>query len=223
MKIIDNNKDYYDYLQGIWGQDPKAVFLRTGSRVFGADDRPPFLAKKLPDNIFAYQGEILCRCGDMYHYIYFENRGEDITMEEFFSQKQDTDREEAPLEMAANIRAWKKGCPKYFAVHHSHMRSKEEFIKDAVRYHSGPYYMFHKKYTDGYAHPYGYHPDEQRFKNPILSSFPMTVIPAEKVFIEIQDFLLSRFEDKTVHDSRTDVEKLESAGFDRKTSFRNVK
>lgn len=83
--------------------------------------------------------------------------------------------------------------------------------------------MFHKKYTDGYAHPYGYHPDEQRFKNPILSSFPMTVIPAEKVFIEIQDFLLSRFEDKTVHDSRTDVEKLESAGFDRKTSFRNVK
>lgn len=51
----------------------------------------------------------------------------------------------------------------------------------------------------------------------------MTVILAETVFIEIQDFLLSSFEDKTVHDSRTDVEKLESAGFDRKTSFRNVK
>lgn len=25
MKIIDKNKDYYDFLMGVYGQDPKAV------------------------------------------------------------------------------------------------------------------------------------------------------------------------------------------------------
>lgn len=29
MKIISKFKDYYDYLQGIYGQDPKATYERS--------------------------------------------------------------------------------------------------------------------------------------------------------------------------------------------------
>lgn len=42
MKIIDKRKDYYDYLQGIWGQDPKAVYYRMAKDVFKSNERPEF-------------------------------------------------------------------------------------------------------------------------------------------------------------------------------------
>lgn len=42
MKIIDKNKDYYDYLQGVWEQDPKAVYVRSGSLLFTGERRPLF-------------------------------------------------------------------------------------------------------------------------------------------------------------------------------------
>ena len=61
-----------------------------------------------------------------------------------------------------------------------------------------------------------------KWENPLLSSIPLTVVPAEEVFAGIQDFLLASY-DMTITDNRTDVEKLEAAGFDRKTSFRNIK
>lgn len=50
-------------------------------------------------------------------------------------------------------------------------------------------------------------------------SMPLMVVPAEQVFEHVHEFLLS-LNDKTIVDSRTDTQKLESAGFDRKTSFR---
>ncbi len=40
MKIIDKNKDYYDFLMGVYGQDPKAVYDRRGSAILHKDRTP---------------------------------------------------------------------------------------------------------------------------------------------------------------------------------------
>ena len=87
MKIIDKNKDYYDYLQGVWGQDPKAVYARTGSVKLRPQDRPFFLAKNLPKGVIAWQGELILTCGATAHHIYFENAGNGIIAEEFLSHE----------------------------------------------------------------------------------------------------------------------------------------
>jgi hypothetical protein len=47
-------------------------------------------------------------------------------------------------------------------------------------------------------------------------------IPGEEIFKALYAYL-SSLNDKDIVDNRTDVQKAESAGFDRKTSFRNVK
>lgn len=59
------------------------------------------------------------------------------------------------------------------------------------------------------------------YDNPILISASLLLIPAETIFDEIQAFILS-LNDIQHEDMSTDIQKLESAGFDRKTSFRKM-
>jgi hypothetical protein len=42
MKIIDNKKDYYDYLAGILGVDDLVVYDRRGSVVLGSENNMPY-------------------------------------------------------------------------------------------------------------------------------------------------------------------------------------
>ncbi len=59
--------------------------------------------------------------------------------------------------------------------------------------------------------------------NPILAGTPITsFIEAQDIYQELSRYIAS-LKDIEIVDSRTDVEKAESAGFDRKTSFRNIK
>ena len=60
-------------------------------------------------------------------------------------------------------------------------------------------------------------------ENPIFEgTWIPSIIPAEEIWNNVTDYLLSIKEPKIV-DNRTDVQHLESHGFDKKTSFRNVK
>ena len=60
-------------------------------------------------------------------------------------------------------------------------------------------------------------------ENPILEgTWIPSFIPAEEVWNNITDYLLSIKEPEII-DNRTDVQHLESHGFDKKSSFRNVK
>lgn len=60
-------------------------------------------------------------------------------------------------------------------------------------------------------------------ENPILvDTWIPSMIPAEEVWNNITDYLLS-IKEPNIVDNRTDVQHLESHGFDKKTSFRNVK
>jgi len=224
MKIIDRNKDYYDHLQGIWGQDPKAVYVRSGSKVFSADDRPVFLSKEIPDGVHAWQGELVLTCGFTEHRIYVENSRDGLVVEPFFKRTVERPHEGAPLTLDCSVMTWMRKCPASYFVHCSHMPSKEKFISVSVRMLTEkPDPLLLSRYGHGYSFLGNAMADiRTHYDNPILSSFPLTVIPAEEVFVGIQDFLLNRSEPDTT-DRRTDTEKLEAAGFDRKTSFRNIK
>ena len=61
-----------------------------------------------------------------------------------------------------------------------------------------------------------------RVENPILAgTFIPGVIPPTDIWNALYEYL-SSLRDKPFTDSRSDVQKLESAGFDKKTSFRNM-
>lgn len=60
-------------------------------------------------------------------------------------------------------------------------------------------------------------------ENPILEgTWIPSMIPATEVWNNITDYLLS-IKEPPIVDNRTDIQHLESHGFDKKTSFRNVK
>lgn len=62
---------------------------------------------------------------------------------------------------------------------------------------------------------------KNEISNPILSStFIPSFIDAEEVYNEIYNYLIS-IREKPIIDNRNDILKLESFGFDKKTSFRN--
>ena len=58
--------------------------------------------------------------------------------------------------------------------------------------------------------------------NPIMAgTWIPSVIPAEEIWNNVTDYLLV-IKEKPIIDNRTDIEHIESAGFDKKTSFRNM-
>lgn len=60
------------------------------------------------------------------------------------------------------------------------------------------------------------------YKNPIMMyTWIPKFIPADEMYNLIYNYLIS-IKDKKIEDNRTDVQKLESKGFDKKTSFRNM-
>lgn len=61
----------------------------------------------------------------------------------------------------------------------------------------------------------------QSIKNPILKeTFIPSFIEAEEIYNKIYDYLIS-IREKPIVDKRDDVQRLESKGFDKKTSFRH--
>lgn len=59
--------------------------------------------------------------------------------------------------------------------------------------------------------------------NPILKDTPITsLIPPQEIYNELCAYI-SSLNDIEFVDTRSDVQKAESAGFDKKTSFRNIK
>lgn len=186
MKIIDKRKDYYDYLQGIWGQDPKAVYYRMAKDVFKSGARPEFFSKIFPERVLGYEGIVSLVCGRVIHRIYYSNSKEGITMRCY-----KTDFINRPNGLAPVLIVWEID-----RIEKGRYKNKK--------------FMYRSQNFSG------------RCENPMLMSFPLTVIPAEEVFTGIQDYLLSQY-DVDVPDRRTDIQKLEAAGFDRRTSFRIVK
>ena len=196
MKIIDNKKDYYDYLSGIWGIDDKVVFDRRGSKMVEDD------VKNIKNSHEAwgwfFVGECYVKIGD---WVYgFERDGENGEM----------------VKMDKIISGWWKDRVEMdnpVEIEKFHLKKD---MPDSV---VGLYYRIYRgdgKYRNGYHR-------SVKISNPILGQFDFIkkYIPAEEVWQKLYDYISKRNE-KEIVDHRNDVEKLESAGFDKKTSFRKM-
>lgn len=88
---------------------------------------------------------------------------------------------------------------------------KKEVNWSSLRYWNNRYCYFRQRGSQ----------EEPLVENPILAgSFIASMIPADEIWKALYEYLMS-LNDKEIVDNRPDILKIESAGFDPETSFRN--
>jgi hypothetical protein len=198
MKIISKYKDYYDYLQGIYGIDEKIIYRRVINNPTNLPEektsyKPYFLfdpysnANKIIPYTFAI-------CGKMYTVVWCA--GKIVTSIDELSTRIDE------LGLANNV------------VKSTYMKGSEYFgastkINDET---NCPIVLLNTDY-------WGRVNSSQNILNPKLSDFEFNrVLPPEELYLAISQFLSREPE---IMDTRTNEMKIESYGFDKKTSFRH--
>ena len=231
MKIIDNKKDYYDYISGIYGIDDLVVYDRRSSVVLNS-------------------GKTLLQGLDHYFSTKILFTDKPLSEKRYWELKSIVRYREAKAAKNKYSKKWKEGDVYHFVLEigYTHYRfeverwiedNKNEYahvenrlidtMKDVQkRYSNVPMCLIlcqvqdwrwtkdglWKELSDIHLH---------RIENPILTgTFITKIIPPADIWQALYDYL-SSLKDKPFTDTRTDVEELESAGFDKETSFRNVK
>lgn len=189
MKIIDKNKDYYDYVSGIYGIDPLVTYDRRGSKILYVDKKLDTSYCMFNINNAIRYDNIVVEIGNR-QYFYRVVGDNDYAEYEFHKFVEGNERlSDAPVNFAR--------C----SIVGTYFKEKGKFSWD-----------------------YRYEPEDYTIvKNPILkNTFIPSEIEPEEVWQLISDYI-SKLKDKDIVDNRTDAEKIESAGFDEKISFRNIK
>lgn len=231
MKIIDNKKDYYDYLSGIYGIDDLIVFDRRNSRMLNGEgvlqpgleecftmtrlpDDKPLEAKEIWKLKTIHNRRIVAKAkkfhynrtlleGRVFHYVL------EVGWNRYFFE----------VERWIDSKNNRDVCLEYRLVKSEH--------KVKNRLSDSPIFIAPCKLDFDL---WSGEVEWERMKvdvskqvvNPILSeTYILKVIPPEEMWKAIYEFLSSQ-KDKPIVDTRNDIQKLESAGFDKKTSFRNM-
>ena len=211
MKIINGGKkDYYDYLSGIYGIDEDIVYDRRNGyvfREFNAGEQY-FIKKKTWQDKPKQEVRGMHYEGDKYVYgTYYRGLDYMIVIEVGFIQYlynierflDDSDNVELKIRLV-----WKKEI--------SEKKSKAPIAVIPVEY-----YQF---YRDKEPRIQKYRMD-QEIQNPIFeNTWVPSFITADEMYNNVYDYLI-KMREPIVVDNRNDVQKLESKGFDKKTSFRN--
>ena len=217
MKIVDNKKDFYDYVAGEYGIDNLIVFDRRKSVVIKTDMKPEqhkdylFSTIKGDKDIypkeekFYYSGSIKKeKKGNFYHFALKTGRHfYHFEIERFLIDDMNVSVETRLVYEEDNEILY----PDLILAILPYQRSRYHFLSDKENYQI----TSHNVYKD------------QIIDLPVLKD---TVIPgyisAKDVFLNIYSYLSSKKEIK-IEDKRNDIMKLESAGFDKIESFRNIK
>ncbi len=210
MKIVSNFKDYYDFLQGIYGIDEKIVYERVcGTK--GNDNiiiksgiyKPDHIAiKDYPDVKFY----ILAICGTIFYVAVYKNKfyyGQNALLIKFNDHDHNLNKENADRVKSM----FRHKNPLEGEVGEYHLSKTDINEKENC-----PVIIVNRNHTRGF---------EPMVFNPKLSDFGLgQIVAPENIYVMISNFL-SR--EKQIEDKRTDVEKIVTHGFDKKTSFRNTK
>ena len=231
MKIIDNKKDYYDYLASIYGIDELVVYDRRGSVTLGSEkyilhgmeyyfshkilplDKPvtekrywnlKSLAKQREAMAVKHKYNKTFKEGDIYHFVLevgFTHYRFEVERWVEDDKRDCTHVESLLIDTIKDVRQRYSEVPmciipcqaQYFRWSHE---ERWEEIKNALTH---------------------------RVENPILAdTFIPKMIPPTDIWQALYEYI-SSLRDKPFTDTRSDVQKLESAGFDKKTSFRDIK
>lgn len=192
MKIIDKKKDYYDYLMGIYGMDEKIVYDRRDSITYDYFCRNRFIS----DDEMKTLSAITVRLGNLQYNIEKNKEGK------------------WSLPEIIKVGPWWNCVEKPNPRRLSNVEMKNKNNPISVTFK-----VNHRGYRNGIRQDFSYYTVE----NPILSSFPAIsgFISPETIWEEVYNFISSQY-DKPIVDSRTEKQKIESAGFDSKISFRNM-
>jgi len=226
MKIIDNKKDYYDYLSEMYGIDDLIVFDRRISKMLNSEkgmeacfcmdkissDKPLVAKRKWElDSIVKrkemakakkYNYRKTSLEGNVYHYILETGLNQYyIEVERWIIPDKPNDVVvEYRLILTKNdIKNRISDSPVCIIPCQSHFVWWSEDIE-----------WKHEKDSSKWI------------VNPILMhTYIPKLIPPEEIWKAIYEYLSSQ-KDKPIIDKRNDIQKLESAGFDKRTSFRNI-
>ena len=218
MKIIDNKKDFYDYLVGEYGIDDLTVFDRRNSIVIKTDIKPEkgndYLFSTIKGDNDIYQKEEISyssgirkkeKKGTFWrfvlktgkHFYHFEVErflidDANVSVKTKFVSEEDNDILYPDLLLA--IIPYKKSYSYFYDTSDTNYRLKQRDVYE-----------------------------DQIINLPIIKNTAITgFVSAKDVFFNIYSYLSSK-KDKKIEDNRSDILKLESAGFDKTTSFRNIK
>lgn len=197
MKIISKHKDYYDYLQGIYGVDEKLILNRT---------------KDFSKNLSTYEGyNMLVICGQILEFVQIDGKyyfNEDIKQfDKYYSSPRWWKKNPKPVYA---IEDGKKG---YEYIYYT-ILSKDihNIYPDLVEISKKCPYFLYNKYNGKVLQ-----------KLPSLQALGINKqVPAKDIWLLLSDWLGQRITEKEpivpVGDDKT---RIISAGFDLKTSFRH--
>ena len=234
MLIIDRNKDYYDYIQGIYGVDPKIVFNRQSLDLCGKD---------VEFSCFNNLAYFLVEIATTWYLLRIEV---------------DPDRKYAKSSYSLDrLRFCQQDIRSVSLVCTREIKQDEKLsdsvsflldINDAHSVYSSfiSYVVKHSRkhgfgnenidYDDMFRHLMELPVSEimprmvrfglvsyKRYENPLLKCINFGgVVPPEDMFIKIQNYLSAQIKDG-VESTMTDEQKITSHGFDKKLSFRKRK
>ena len=216
MKIISTYKDYYDYLSGIWGEDPLIILDRRGF------SNPFFLKeeiKKLEFYIAGYKIDGFLKN----NHIYF---GEEL--DQFDYDLEDKERTFKYWNLAGkenylnckleDIVITKSAEVKYNRYYLNAISScvlSKKVIPDV--------HNLNEKYNCPIFLAGRF--EDLSFPYPILRDLNIpSILPPEDIYKKLSDWIsLQKTKSESSVDNRTNNQKIEGKGFDLKTSFRNIK
>jgi len=214
MYILDKNKDYYDYVSGIYGVDKTITYDRRGS-------------------ILIDEKELLDSFNLMHMNTYFFDEKKviffilEIGYVQYLFKYSDFDLKK--VNGALGMIKYKLNSYKCELVH-TYKNNKHYFEKEIslVRYHPAYHYNWkRRKSEEFFAYDYedfsqGKVDIEKIIPNPILRGTTVTTyILAEDIWKELSNYISAKGNDKIVEIVNSDIQKLENHGFDKKVSFRN--
>ena len=256
MRIIDNKKDYYDYLAGVLGIDDHITYDRRNS-IRLVNNTANIINERYP---MGY-GNIFCtwkngknpNSDNVYDTGYDWDKGHKTVGKIYRKlglgyQPSKTNEFPDAYNVSSNWFGLVIGFVAYvflvyrvlqnetdkevnivpklmrkFTFDRSRIKSKAPILIGELTYNI-PWRIPCKKDDEFYDEVTIELDNNGNYKeNPILDgTWIPSLIPAEEVWNNITDYLLS-IKEPPIIDNRTDIQHLESHGFDKKTSFRNVK
>lgn len=213
MKILSprGHKDYYDYISGIYGIDEKVVFDRRQFTILSTSDLPHFSKVCRKDDVPLHEEQV---------YTWRKHNWNETRLigKEYYcvleaGMKWYLFRINRYLDEKGNVCLDWTLDSKMDARGHIG-KTALTFFKD-IDYH----YSWWRKYWEEHIRV----KPEDGLPNPILEGTALaSFIPAQEIYDNIYSYL-SSLNDVEIIDTRTDTQKAESHGFDKKTSFRNIK
>jgi len=218
MKIIDNKKDFYDYLVGEYGIDDLIVFDRRKSIVIKTDIKPEkhndylFSTIKGDEDIYpkenisyssgirkiekmgTYYRFVLKTGRHFYHFVVERHLIDDVNVSIKTQIVNEEDNDILYPDLLLAILPYQKTFFSFSDISEKKYRLEQRDV--------------HKNQII----------DLPFLKHTVIPGY----VPAKDVFLNIYSYLSSKRE-KKIEDNRSDILKLESAGFDKITSFRNIK